>query len=434
MSRRKSNPILALAIPAIIANITTPLLSLVDVAIVGRLGSAAYVAAIAVGGTMFNLLYWLLGFLRTGTSGLTAQAEGRGSDSEAAVVLCRSLILAAGFSLLFIALQVPIGKLLLNAIDPDEFTAREAWRYFSILIWGAPAALGQFAMTGWLIGRQDTKATMWVSLLINVVNIVSSITLVWGLNMGMAGVACGTLIAQWTGFIAAAIYSLRKYSIPVPCLKELLDRKGFKRFFLLNADIFLRTLCLIAVTLWFTRAGAARGATILAVNTLMMQFFTIFSYFMDGFAYAAEALCGKAYGSRDYRGLTVTVRSLMRYGAGVAAIFTIIYAVGDELLLKLLTSDLSVLSAAEEYRLWIVTIPFAGFMAFTWDGVFIGTTLTRLMLASIAVATLFFFMTWWALTPSLGNHAVWLAFIGYLLIRGLVQYWLWRRFVKHLIL
>ena len=428
MSKNSLNHrILALAVPAIVANITTPLLSLVDVAIVGRLGSAAFVAAIAVGGTMFNLLYWLFGFLRTGTSGLTAQAEGRGDERGSAITLARSLLLAMAFAATIMCLSRPLGNLLLNFIDPDEATADLAWRYFTILIFGAPASLGYMALTGWFIGRQNTRATMWVSLLINVTNIAASLLLVFVSGLGMIGVATGTLIAQWTGFITALIYAVRHYGVQVPPLSEIIGGHGFRRFFSINSDIFLRTLCLIAVTLWFTRAGAKQGAVMLAVNTLLMQFFTLFSYFMDGFAFAGEALCGKAVGKGDGHELTQAVRALMKYGMVMALLFTTLYFIGGDFLLNILTTDTNVLSAATEYSLWALTIPAAGFMAFTWDGIFIGATLTRFMLVSIAGATIVFFSIWWVLTPILGNHALWLAFISYLFFRGLLQSLLWYR-------
>ncbi len=413
--------ILGLAIPAIVANITTPLLSLVDVAIVGRLGSAAFVAAIAVGGTMFNLLYWLFGFLRTGTSGLTAQAVGRHDSAESSLILGRSLVLAATFALLLLLLHRPVGLLLLQSIDPDAATRAEAWLYFRIVIWGAPASLASFALTGWFIGRQDTRATMWVSLLINVVNIATSLILVWGLHMKMAGVAVGTLTAQWFGLGAALWYAVKRHGFRPAPLRDILHGGGFRRFFSVNADIFLRTLCLIAVTLWFTRSGAAQGAMMLAVNTLLMQFFTLFSYCMDGFAFAGEALCGKACGSGDHAALRATVRRLLRFGAIVATAFTVIYFVGGEWFLGLLTTDRDIIAAAADYRLWAVAIPAAGFMAFTWDGIFIGITRTRLMLISIAIASAIFFALLWALTPALGNHGLWIAFLSYLLARGLSQ-------------
>lgn len=408
--------ILALAVPAIVANITTPLLSLVDIAIVGHLGSAAFVGAIAVGGTMFNMLYWLFGFLRFGTSGLTAQAVGRNDSADRQLTGLRSLLIGATFGLLLILLSRPIATLALDIMDPDAPTRAMAALYFSTLIWGAPAVLMQYALTGWFVGSQNTRLPMIISLVINLVNILASLLLVYGLNLGIRGVALGTLIAQWTGCLLALFLARLR---PAP-LADILRADCLRRFFSVNISIFLRTLCLIAVTVWFTRAGARQGEVMLAVNTLLLQLFTLFSYFMDGFAFAAEALCGKFFGAGDRAGLRRCIRRFMLWGGAVAIVFTAIYAIGGEGFLCLLTDDGIVLDAAREFRLWGIAIPLAGFMAFTWDGIIIGLTRTRLMLVSMAAATALFFLLWALLSPLLGNHALWLAFVAYLLTRGLL--------------
>ena len=408
--------ILALAVPAIVANITTPLLSLVDIAIVGHLGSAAFVGAIAVGGSLFNMLYWLFGFLRFGTSGLTAQAIGAGNAEEQRLVGLRSVLIAIGFGLALIAFQIPIGALALDLMDPDAATRWLAGLYFSVLIWGAPAVLMQYALTGWFVGSQNTRTPMFISLAINIINIGASLLLVYVFNLGIRGVALGTLIAQWAGCLLALALARLK---PLP-LRLILRRAELRRFFGVNISIFLRTLCLIAVTVWFTRAGARQGEVILAVNTLLLQLFTLFSYFMDGFAFAAEALCGKLYGAGNFIALKRIIRRFMTWGGAVALLFTAIYALGGAGFLRLLTDDGTVLNAAAEFRLWGVAIPLAGFMAFTWDGIVIGLTRTRLMLVSMAIATTIFFTLWALLTPALGNHALWLAFLAYLLLRGLL--------------
>lgn len=245
--------ILGLALPAIVANITTPLLSLVDVAIVGHLGSAVYVGAIAVGGSIFSMLYWLFGFLRFGTSGLTAQALGRGSARQTSLLLQRSLLIALGFGIILITAHYPLGHAALSFMDTDADTAGKAWLYFSILIYGAPASLATFALTGWFVGMQDTRTPMWISLLVNVVNITASLILVYAMDYDLAGVAYGTLLAQWTGFIVSAATCAIHYKVRPQPLSELLHVSELKTFFKVNTDIFLRTVCLIAVTVWFTR-------------------------------------------------------------------------------------------------------------------------------------------------------------------------------------
>ena len=349
--------ILGLALPAIVANITTPLLSLVDVAIVGHLGSAVYVGAIAVGGSIFSMLYWLFGFLRFGTSGLTAQALGRGSARQTSLLLQRSLLIALGFGIILITAHYPLGHAALSFMDTDADTAGKAWLYFSILIYGAPASLATFALTGWFVGMQDTRTPMWISLLVNVVNITASLILVYAMDYDLAGVAYGTLLAQWAGFIVSAATCAIHYKVRPQPLSELLHVSELKTFFKVNTDIFLRTVCLIAVTVWFTRTGAGLGPVMLAVNTLLMQFFILFSYIMDGFAFAGEAICGKSYGASDSHSLNRQIHRLLQWGLALATVFTAGYALGGQYLITLLTNDSGVIETAEKYRLWAAGIP-----------------------------------------------------------------------------
>lgn len=412
--------ILALAIPAIIANITTPLLSLVDIAIVGRLGSPAYIGAVAVGGTLFSMLYWLFSFLRFGTSGLTAQAHGEGNKDKLRLTLLRSLMIAIGASLLLILLHRPLGRLALDFMDTDAETRRLAEVYFNLLIFGAPAVLTQYALTGWFIGRQDTRTPMWLSLIINVTNIGASIIFVFGLHMKIEGVALGTLIAQWIGAIIGLTLAGKSEKQLSANFKAVFDITELKRFFSINLDIFLRTLCLISVSVWFTRSGASQGPEILAVNSMLLQLFILFSYFMDGFAFAAEAICGKLIGAGQNHELRQAIQALLLWGLSMAFIFTAIYAIGGEAFLHLLTDDGTIITASEPYRLWAAAIPLAGFMAFTGDGIVIGLTRTRVMLGSMAIATAAYFILWFWLSPLLGNHALWIAFLTYLLLRGVL--------------
>ena len=291
--KRINREILSLAVPSIVTNITTPLLALMDVVIVGHMGSADYIAAIAVGGTMFNMIYWMFAFLRMGSSGLTAQAHGADDEKGCSLILFRGLSVAMAASVIIIIAQRLILKGALSILEVHGSVGKMAETYFRILVWGAPASLSTFVLTGWFLGMKNAKAPMIVSFLINISNIAVSLFLVFVLGMKVEGVACGTLSAQWLGLIVGMIIVWRKYHPTVPNIIEIIDTDGLKRFFAVNSDIFLRTLCLIAVTMWFTRAGSSQGTVILAVNTLLMQFFIMFSYFMDGFAFAGESLCGK---------------------------------------------------------------------------------------------------------------------------------------------
>ena len=342
--------ILQLAVPSIISNITVPLLGLVDVAIVGHIGDAAYIGAIAVGSMLFNVIYWLFGFLRMGTSGMTSQALGRRDLAEVLRLLVRSLSIGVGIGLLFFVLQKWIIGCGLWAMSPEADVVELARRYSYVCIWGAPAVLGLYGFTGWFIGMQNTRIPMMVSLTQNVVNIVASLLLVFGCGMTVEGVALGTVIAQWWGFLMACLFyricyrRLGKYDYR----RHLFAAEPLKQFFSLNKDIFLRTLCLVAVNLFFTAAGSRESTIVLAVNTLLMTLFTIFSYFMDGFAYAAEALSGKYYGARNMGAFREVVRRTMGFGAVVAVGFTLLYIVGGENFLSLLTSDKQVIAASGE--------------------------------------------------------------------------------------
>ena len=421
--------ILQLAVPSIISNITVPLLGLVDVAIVGHIGDAAYIGAIAVGSMLFNVIYWLFGFLRMGTSGMTSQALGRRDLAEVLRLLVRSLSIGVGIGVLFFVLQKWLIGCGLWAMSPEADVVELARRYCYVCIWGAPAVLGLYGFTGWFIGMQNTRIPMMVSLTQNVVNIIASLLLVFVCGMTVEGVALGTVIAQWWGFLMACLFyrlhyrRLSRYDYR----RHLFAAEPLKQFFSLNKDIFLRTLCLVAVNLFFTAAGSRESTIVLAVNTLLMTLFTIFSYFMDGFAYAAEALSGKYYGARNMGAFREVVRRTMGFGAVVAVVFTLLYILGGENFLSLLTSDKQVIAASGEYFWWAVLIPLSGMSAFVFDGIFVGITQSKSMLCSSTVASASFFGLFFGLHPFLGNHALWLAFILYLLLRGIVLFVIYRR-------
>lgn len=419
MNRR----ILNLAIPSIISNITVPLLGLVDTAITGHMGDARYIGAIAVGSMIFNVIYWLFGFLRMGTGGLTAQAYGREDMQEAVTTGYRSLLISSIIGFSIVILQVPLLWIALWFIAPEASILELTRLYCNICIWGAPASLGIFALNGWFVGMQNTKIPMAISIGQNVINIILSLILVYAFGMKIEGVASGTLIAQWAGFLIglAAMLRLTGKTTIRASFESILDRAALKRFFSVNRDIFFRTVFLVSVNLYFIAAGAQFGGTILAVNTLLMQLFTLYSFVMDGFAYAAEALCGRYYGAQDDASLHRAIRLVFLWSIGLTLLYTLFYALGGTHFLALLTDSQTVLMAAEEYLPWAMLIPFAGLVAFVWDGVFIGMTLTKGMLLGTSVAATVFFITFFSLFGCIGNHALWLAFILYLLFRGITQ-------------
>lgn len=442
--------ILRLAIPSIVSNITVPLLGLVDLTIVGHMGDARYISAVAIGTMIFNSIYWLTLFLRMGTSGMTAQAFGAQDRTEVLRILQRTLFVGLFLGVLLLMLSPLLRPLLiyLMSTPPDAVVLVET--YFDIVIFGAPAMLALYGLTGWFVGMQDTRTPMWVAIFQNVVNIVVSLLLVVVCGWKMEGVATGTLVAQWSGALVALAALARRLHQPflhtslvglladyLPHRKEVFSRPALHRFFVVNRDIFLRTLCMVAVNASFTSFGGRQGALVLSANTLLLMFFTFFSYIMDGFAFAGEALCGKHYGAGEIAQLRFTTRRLMIFGAVMVVAFTTVYVLFGKEILLLMTSDTSVVEASTHYLFWAYLIPVAGMAAFIYDGVFIGTTKTRAMLATTFVAALVFFgvniglillaetEVWPASLDH--NHILWLAYILFLTARGVVQSFLYLR-------
>ena len=415
--------ILRLAIPNIISNITVPLLGMIDMFIVGHLSSELYIGAIAIAVMLFNLLYWSFSFLRMGTSGFTAQAYGAKNHQEVVNVLLRSLLVAFLGGILIILFQYFILNIALHFIQGSAEVLTLAADYFYIYVWAAPAVLGMYAFTGWFIGMQDAKTPMTVAIAVNVINIVASLTLVFVFKWELKGVALGSAIAQISGFLLclsiwfAKYKSLRKY-VHSKFVKNLAD---LIPFFQVNSNIFLRTLCLIIVSTFFTSASAKFGDITLAVNSLMMQLFVLFSYMMDGFAYAAEALTGRFVGEQNPSSLRLLIKRLFVWGIGLTFFFTILYVFFSESILGILTDKESVIQLAKEYIGWALLIPIAGFSAFLWDGIFIGMTASRQMRDSMFVAMISFFVIYYLTRSSFGNNGLWFAFIVYLSMRGVMQ-------------
>ena len=421
--------ILHLALPSIVSNITVPLLGLVDVAITGHMGDALYMAAIAVGSMIFNIIYWLFAFLRFGTGGLTAQSYGestatgaRGSQ-ECCHILLRALLTGFAMAALLLLLQQPLYRLAVWFIEPEARLLPAIHTYYNICIWGTLPSLALYAVTGWFVGMQNTTLPMVISITQNIVNICLSCLFVYAFGMKIEGVALGTLVAQWCGVLMAVAMLRRGYGTlwRGVRLKGAVRMEQMKRFFSVNRILFYRTLFLVAVNLYLIVAGAKGGAVILAVNSVLMQLFILYTYVMDGFANAGEALCGKYTGADDRGAFFATVKRLFAWGAALTVAYTAVYALGGSAFLALLTDDSQVLHAAGEYLPWAIAIPAAGVAAFVWDGVFIGTTDTRGMLVSSAVSALLFFGIYLLASPNLHNHGLWLAFIAYLLARGVVQ-------------
>ena len=436
MNRR----ILGLALPNIVTNITVPLLGMVDMAIVGHL-SGAHVSAIVVGSSIFNLIYWNFGFLRMGTSGLTAQAYGAERWGEAVKILIRACSIALIIALLLIVCQWPLSEAarIIFRSDPQAGPGvmELALTYFFVRIWAAPATLGLYAIKGWFIGMQDSKTPMWIAIALNCVNIVCSLLFVVVFHWDMAGVAWGTVVANYTGLLLGIVFlrrrlhgdhNLSSFHIALSSVKEALHWHEMRLFFKVNGDVFLRTVCLSGVFTFITAASGRMGEDIRALDGILLQFFTLFSYIMDGFAYAGESLVGRHIGARQQRHLKLAVRLLLIWGLALTVVFTGIHAVLGDWILQIFTDDVTIIAAAADYMGWVLAIPVCGFAAFLFDGIFIGATATRTMRNAMFVATAVFFALYYGLKEILGtadihtwNNILWSAFMAFLILRGLLQ-------------
>ena len=433
--RNLDKSILLLAAPAIINNITVPLLGLCDTTIAGHLGSPRYLASISVGTMMLNVFFWLAGFLRMGTTGLTARSVGRGSYMQCREVLMKSLLIAGVISLIVLACQNSLLTLLLRFLAPGSDAAELAGRYFRIGVWWVPAQLTIMAVSGWFIGLQTTVIPMTIAIGTNVINIAASVLFVFGIKRGFDGIAYGTLVANWIGAIAALSWALvrlkeekkklatkrgeeeREYDETTKMeLKG--DRIKWSEFFKVNSALFIRSACIMAVTLTVTSVGSQLGELTLAANAVIMQFFLFFSYFMDGFAFSGEALAGKFSGAGDGEMVIKTMKSLCRWGAVMALIFLALYTFGSKTMAQLITDSAEVVNKIEEYRLWIQLLPPVTVSAFIFDGLFVGLTRTRAMMwVTIAGAALFFTILFGSNIPHT-NNLLWLSFESYLFVRG----------------
>lgn len=415
--------IFRLALPNIITNITVPLLGMIDIAIAGHLGSAVYIGAIALGANIFNMIYWNFGFIRMSSSGFAAQAYGARDFTEAMNVLIRSLMVGVGIGLLIVLLQYPIGKFALGLMKSGAESKTHVETYFRICIWAAPAVLGTYAFKGFFIGMQNAKTPMFIAILNNVLNIALSALFVFGFGMKVAGIALGTMLSQLITFVMCVLMwhrfygRLRKYIVR----KSIFNAQAIRSFFRVNGDVFVRTFLLTLVTTFFMFVSSGMGDMVLAANALLMQFFMLFSYFMDGFAYAGEALTGRYVGANNRMLLTQMLKRLFFWGLVVSATSVVIYLFFPNQILQLLTNDTAVIETTKGFLFWTALIPITGFAAFLWDGVFIGATASKEMRNAMVFSAAVFFACYYIATPAMGNNGLWLAFILYLSVRGIAQ-------------
>ncbi len=414
--------IFRLAWPNIISNVSVPLLSSVDTALMGYL-SMEHLGAVGLGAMIFNFFYWNFGFLRMGTTGMTAQAFGSRDHLGISTVFYRALLVSSAIAILIISLQGLIVHVGVDWMNAPTGQISLVTTYVLTRIWAAPATLGLYVLMGWLFGMQNARAPMYVTIIINIVNIVLSYILIVNFGMGIRGAAIGTVIAQYFGFFVILIMIGNAYSteLKFPSISELFQWEAFKHFFLINRDIFIRTLCLTFAFGFFYSKSAAYGEVILGVNVVLLQFLNWMSYGIDGFAFAAESLVGKHYGARAFDTLSATIKRIFFWSVLMAVAYALIYGLGGKWLFRAFTDVEEVLAAAGPFILWMGILPLLGFASYIWDGIFVGLTASKAMRDSMILSLIGYLVSYYLLEPVLGIHALWFALSFFLLLRGGIQ-------------
>ncbi|MFK7925662.1 MAG: MATE family efflux transporter [Bacteroidia bacterium] len=419
--------ILRLAIPNILSNIAVPLLGLVDTALMGRMESEAYLGAIALGGIMFSFIYWGLGFIRMGTTGLTAQAFGRQDPAEGIAVLARALLVGGIATVILLILQLPLGEFGFRLLEAEakgddiELVKQLSREYFYIRIWAAPANIGLMALLGWFLGMQNARFPMILIVAVNLFNILFNFLFIYGFDMKSDGVAWGTVVAQYLGLTIAIILFAVRYREHLQYLKRetVLQMSKIKQFFSVNADIFIRTMLLVFSLAFVNAKSFALDDNTLAINAILMQYFLMMSYAVDGFAYAAESLTGRFVGEGSADQLRIAVKKLLIWGSSFGAIFALVYLAFGKAMLHIFTDQSDLIEAAAEYVPWLALIALLAPLAFVWDGIYIGATATKAMRNTMIIAVLFIFLpTYYLSIDSLYNHGIWLSMTVLMVARG----------------
>ena len=416
--------ILVIAVPVMISNISTPLIGVVDTGVVGQIPDPAYIGAVAVGSLIFSFAFWAFGFLRMGTTGLTAQAFGAREDEEVSASLGRALLIAVTVGTGLIALQWPIRETAFALLAGSEQVESLARSYFDIRIWAAPATLANYALLGWFIGLGRTDIGLVLQLVLNLTNMALDALFVLGFGWDVRGVAFGTVLAEWSAAsigLMIAIRHLRRFG-GLWSRERLWVVDRLRRTMSVNGDIMIRSLALIFVYVWFMAQGARQGDVILAANAVLMHLLSVSAFFLDGLAFAAEALVGRAIGAAHRAGLVAAARMTTLWAGGVALVLSLIISVLGTEFIDLLTVDTAARTAARTYLPWAIGAPLLGVWAFQLDGIFIGATHTAEMRNAMLSSLLIFMIAWWLLTP-LGNHGLWIAlYVHYVARIGTLYY------------
>lgn len=433
--------ILRIAIPSILANITVPLVGIADIAVAGHLdaSAAALIGGISIGTMLFDLLYWSFGFLRIGTGGMTAQAYGRGDWQECSGILTKGIAFALVAAMLVLLLQLPFVKLMFLITDCSEEVKSLALEYFFVRIWASPATLSLMSVKGWFIGMQDSVSSMFTDLVVNGVNVGASIILALGIpgtgfgGIGFIGIAWGTVIAQYTGLIFSLAMVFLKHRnvlrgrVSLSGMAESIRGGSLRKFMTMNADLFIRSLCLIVIYISMTLISARFGDLLLACSSIMMHLLMIFSYFTDGFAFSGEAICGKYFGSGNFIATDAAVKRTFLWSMGVGVLFIGIYALAGVPLLHLMTSDSLVAQTSKQFLPWLVIVPLVGSPAFTWDGIYAGLTASKGMRDSALGSAVAFYLVWIVgicfldVSGAMSVHLLLAAYFAHLIYRSAYQ-------------
>jgi MATE family multidrug resistance protein len=410
--------VFAIAGPAMVANLTTPLIGIVSTTAIGRLGDATLLGGVAMASVLFDCMFWLFGFLRMSTVAFTAQSLGAGETHELRAILLRGLIIAALVGTALIALQVPLATVLLSAMGGSEGVTRAAETYFKIRIWSAPLALGNYVMLGWLIGQARARLALGTQISINLINMAATALLVLVFDFGIAGAAIAAVIAETAGLVLGLLIARHLSNGQFAASRALLfDRAKLMRMLAVNRDIMIRTASLIAAFLFFTAQGARAGDTTLAANAVLNNFLLISAFFLDGLANAAEQLCGRAYGARDKAAFASAVKLVVMWGFGFAVAVAACFLVFGPPLIDMMTASAEIRRIARDYLPFVIFAPLLGVFAFAFDGIYIGATWARDM-RNLMVLSLVIFLTAWFALRSFGNAGLWGALLVHYAARG----------------
>ena len=413
--------VFAIAGPAMVANLTTPLIGIVSTTAIGRLGDATLLGGVAMASVLFDCLFWLFAFLRMSTVAFTAQSLGAGETRELRAILVRGFIVAAVIGIALIALQIPLAAVLLGAMGGSEGVTRAAKTYFTIRIWSAPLALANYVVLGWLIGQARAKLALATQVTINVINMAATVLLVLVLDAGIAGAAIAAVIAEAAGVLLGILIAYRLTGGKIDIDRAtLFDREKLKHMLAVNRDIMIRTASLIAAFLFFTAQGARAGDVTLAANAVLNNFLLISAFFLDGLANAAEQLCGRAYGARDRTGFAGAVRLVIVWGFAFSLVVTAVFALFGPSLIDMMTASAEVRHAARNFLLYVILAPLLGVFAFAYDGIYIGATWARDM-RNLMVLSLGIFLAAWLALRSYGNAGLWSALLFHYAARGGLQ-------------